>query len=68
MGYIEILIRNIEDYVLIIDDYIKNYYKIEIKDKVMEEMCYEDIYIYNRRKSVRYNTRIKKSIKNKIKI
>lgn len=45
MGYIELLIKNIEDYGLIIDDYIRNYYKIELKDIATEEMCYEDIYI-----------------------
>lgn len=49
MGYIELLIRNIEDYGIIMDDYIRNVYEVKLKKEIreigLEDLCYEDIYI-----------------------
>lgn len=49
MGYIELLVRNLEDYGIIMNDYIHNYYNVVLKEELkeigMEELCCEDIYI-----------------------
>lgn len=47
MTYIEVLVKNIEDYTMIIDDYMREYYDIKIKKEFeylgINELGYESI-------------------------